>query len=109
MHVVTGLEPPVDTHMHQDSTDMFEFQNEKSVELFSGQPATNVGIEEQRMLNEIDEHVALIPEKNQLQHTKFMFKLQTQHFLEQIEEKKRTMKYYEQQYANQFDKNSPNA
>jgi hypothetical protein len=34
-----------------------------------------VGIEEQRMLNEIDEHVALIPEKNQLQHTKFMFKL----------------------------------
>ena len=61
------------------------------------------------MLNEIDEHVALIPEKNQLQHTKFMFKLQTQHFLEQIEEKKRTMKYYEQQYANQFDKNSPNA
>ena len=55
--MITGLEPPADTHMNTDPTDMFEFQNEKSVELFAGKPATNVGLEEQRMFDEIEEHV----------------------------------------------------
>jgi hypothetical protein len=47
-----------------------------------------IGLQEKQLHKELEEHVTLAPERNDLEHTKFMNKLQIVYYLDEIEEKR---------------------
>jgi hypothetical protein len=49
---------------------------------------------EEDLHREIEDHLALVPERNHLEHTSFMNKLQIHYYLEEINEKEQRLKTF---------------
>ncbi len=101
VYAITSSDRPQQTkdHLFEDPNNDYEMS------VFNDDKVTSiVGCEQLELYKELDERLLLVPERNNLEYTKFMNKLQIQYYLDEIQEKKQRVAQWEEVLLNDATK-----